>query len=104
LSSYLLGGAPGERHRAICKADRKGCDTHGTKLMPDADADENRPGDPQGDTRPPRTNRACDHDQEPGPTTPETNPTEQSRVAHITVRYRRQQQASRRVLTHELVA
>jgi hypothetical protein len=31
LSSYLrriLGGAPGERHRARCKSDSRGCDTH----------------------------------------------------------------------------
>jgi hypothetical protein len=28
LSSYLLGGAPGERHRARCKSDGRGCDTH----------------------------------------------------------------------------
>jgi hypothetical protein len=28
LSSYLLGGAPGERHRARCKTDSRGCDTH----------------------------------------------------------------------------
>jgi hypothetical protein len=29
LSSYLLRGAPEERHRAPCKTDRKWCDTHG---------------------------------------------------------------------------
>jgi hypothetical protein len=28
LSSYLLGGPPGERHRARCKTDSRGCDTH----------------------------------------------------------------------------
>jgi hypothetical protein len=28
LSSYLLGGAPGKSHRARCKADSRGCDTH----------------------------------------------------------------------------
>jgi hypothetical protein len=28
LSSYLLGGVPGERHRARCKTDSRGCDTH----------------------------------------------------------------------------
>jgi hypothetical protein len=28
ISSYLLGGAPGERHRARCKTDSRGCDTH----------------------------------------------------------------------------
>jgi hypothetical protein len=28
LSSYLLGGAPGERHRARCKTASRGCDTH----------------------------------------------------------------------------
>jgi hypothetical protein len=28
LSSYLLGGAPGERHRARCKSDSTGYDTH----------------------------------------------------------------------------
>jgi hypothetical protein len=28
LRSYLLGGAPGERHRARCKADSRGCDTN----------------------------------------------------------------------------
>jgi hypothetical protein len=28
LMSYLLGGAPGERHRARCKTDSRGCDTH----------------------------------------------------------------------------
>jgi hypothetical protein len=32
LRSYLLGGAPGEKHRAICTADSKGCDTHGGGL------------------------------------------------------------------------
>jgi hypothetical protein len=32
LSSYLLRGAPGERHRAMCKSDRKWCDTHGGVL------------------------------------------------------------------------
>jgi hypothetical protein len=28
LSSYLRGGAPGERHRARCETDSRGCDTH----------------------------------------------------------------------------
>jgi hypothetical protein len=28
LIGYLLGGAPGERHRARCKTDSRGCDTH----------------------------------------------------------------------------
>jgi hypothetical protein len=28
LSTYLLGGALGERHRARCKTDSRGCDTH----------------------------------------------------------------------------
>jgi hypothetical protein len=28
LSSNLRGGAPGERHRARCKSDSRGCDTH----------------------------------------------------------------------------
>ncbi len=28
LISYLLGGALGERHRAKCKTDSRGCDTH----------------------------------------------------------------------------
>ncbi len=28
LSSYLLGGAPGESHRARCRTDSRGCDTH----------------------------------------------------------------------------
>jgi hypothetical protein len=28
LSSYLLGGAPGERRRARCKTESRGCDTH----------------------------------------------------------------------------
>jgi hypothetical protein len=28
LSTYLLGGAPGERYRARCKSDSRGCDTH----------------------------------------------------------------------------
>jgi hypothetical protein len=32
LSSYLLGGAPEERHRAICKTDSKYCVTHGGVL------------------------------------------------------------------------
>jgi hypothetical protein len=32
LGSYLLGGAPGERHRAICNSDTTGCDTHGGGL------------------------------------------------------------------------
>jgi hypothetical protein len=32
LSSYLVGGAPWERHRAICKSDSKGCDAHGGGL------------------------------------------------------------------------
>jgi hypothetical protein len=32
LSSYLLGGAPGDRHRAICKSDGRGCDSHGGEL------------------------------------------------------------------------
>jgi hypothetical protein len=32
LSSYLRGGAPGERHRAIIETDSRGCDTHGGGL------------------------------------------------------------------------
>jgi hypothetical protein len=32
LSSYLLVGAPGERHQGICMAGREGCDTHGVVL------------------------------------------------------------------------
>jgi hypothetical protein len=32
LSSCLLGGAPGERHRAMCKTDRQWCDTPGGVL------------------------------------------------------------------------
>jgi hypothetical protein len=28
LISYLLGGAPGERHRGGCATDSRGCDTH----------------------------------------------------------------------------
>jgi hypothetical protein len=32
LSSYFEGGAPRERHRAICKTDSKLCDTHGGEL------------------------------------------------------------------------
>jgi hypothetical protein len=32
LSSCLLGGAPGKRHRAICKKDRQRCDTPGWEL------------------------------------------------------------------------
>jgi hypothetical protein len=32
LRTYLLGGAPGERHQAICKTYSKLCDTHGGVL------------------------------------------------------------------------
>ncbi len=83
MSSSLLGGAPGERHRAICKPDSNWCDTHGGVLArrtPDADTEENRPGDPQGDSGNP--GQTMIRKQGVG----EKPRRKQNRVAHTTVR------------------
>jgi hypothetical protein len=95
LSSYLLGGAPGERHRARCKTDSRGCDTlRRTRRMPKAEPEEYRPGNPQGDSRQPRTDRECDNDKEPA----RRNETRRKGTAEHTppCAWRRQKEASRR--------
>jgi hypothetical protein len=62
LSSYLLGGAPGERHRARCKSHSRGCDTHcrGLDERPMQNLRSTGQENPQGDSRQPRTDRECD--------------------------------------------
>jgi hypothetical protein len=63
LSSYLLGGAPGERHRARCKLDSRGCDTHCGGLDERPTQKRGVPArNPQDDSRQPRTDRECDKD------------------------------------------
>jgi hypothetical protein len=52
-------------HRAIWKADSKGRVGHTWRMArrtPDADTEENRPWDAQGDSRQPWTDREGDND------------------------------------------
>jgi hypothetical protein len=84
LCSYLLRGAPTKRHRARCKADSRGCDTHSGEL-------DERPTQKLRSTGQETHGATVGSPGQAGHATMtrnqvlKRNPTERNRVTHITV-------------------